>query len=190
MRPCVPGGAAFCSAAITGPNQHSAARYLFVRRGEVDQFNGAWLQGHGLSVGSEALGLFPRVPRAQPEASECSRMRPWWWPRQDAALTMPLVLGEQKAQRRFERRRRQRAHPQRDREQAAGGGEPHHRTRLGARPAVGQVAAADGGDGAGDAVDRGLEQRKLGACAWWSSAAKVCRRGRRVAEEPSLPALV
>ena len=160
-----------------------------VRRGEIGEFDGARRKGHGLSVGSEALGLFPRVPRTQPEASESSLMSPWW-PRQDATLTMLLVLGEQEAQRRLERRRRQRAHPQRDREQAAGGGEPHHRTRLGARPSVGQVAAADGGDGAGDAVDRGLEQRKLGACAWWSSAAKVCRRGRRVAEEPSLPALV
>jgi len=37
-----------------------------VRRGEIEQFVTAWLQGHGLSVGSEALGRSSRVRRAAP----------------------------------------------------------------------------------------------------------------------------
>ena len=35
-----------------------------VERSENGDLGGLWLEGHGLSVGSETLGLFPRVRRA------------------------------------------------------------------------------------------------------------------------------
>ena len=35
-----------------------------VKRSEIGEFGGAWRPGHGLSVGSEALGLSFRVNRA------------------------------------------------------------------------------------------------------------------------------
>jgi len=37
-----------------------------VRRGEIVNLGAAWLQCHGLSVGSEVLGLSSRVRRAAP----------------------------------------------------------------------------------------------------------------------------
>tara|TARA_B110001452_G_scaffold16057_1_gene13169 strand:- start:257 stop:559 length:303 start_codon:yes stop_codon:yes gene_type:complete len=41
-----------------------------VKRGEVDDLGGLWLEGHGLSEVSETLGLSPRVPRAAPKPSD------------------------------------------------------------------------------------------------------------------------
>ena len=35
-----------------------------VKRSEIVDLGGIWLEGHGLSVGSETLGLFSRVRRA------------------------------------------------------------------------------------------------------------------------------
>ena len=37
-----------------------------IKRSGVDEIGAAWLQGHGLPVGSEALGLSSRVRRAAP----------------------------------------------------------------------------------------------------------------------------
>ena len=37
-----------------------------VKRSENVNLGGLWLKGHGLSVGSETLGLFSRVRRAAP----------------------------------------------------------------------------------------------------------------------------
>ena len=37
-----------------------------VKRSEIVDLGGIWLEGHGLSVGSETLGLFSRVRRAAP----------------------------------------------------------------------------------------------------------------------------
>ena len=57
VRPWVPGGAARCSAAITGPNQHSAVRYSPKRHASESVSVGAvsvptWLGlGPGLGLG-------------------------------------------------------------------------------------------------------------------------------------------
>ena len=37
-----------------------------VKRGEIVNLGGLWLEGHGLSLASEKLGLFSRVRRAAP----------------------------------------------------------------------------------------------------------------------------
>ena len=37
-----------------------------VKRSEIGEFGGLWLQGHGLSVASETLGFFSRVRKAAP----------------------------------------------------------------------------------------------------------------------------
>jgi len=37
-----------------------------VKRSEIVNLGGLWLEGHGLSEGSETLGFFSRVQRAAP----------------------------------------------------------------------------------------------------------------------------
>ena len=37
-----------------------------VKRSEIVDLGGPWLEGHGLSVGSQTLGFFSRVRRAAP----------------------------------------------------------------------------------------------------------------------------
>ena len=43
-----------------------AVATCMVKRSETVNLGGLWLEGHGLSVASETLGLFPRVRRAAP----------------------------------------------------------------------------------------------------------------------------
>jgi len=47
-----------------------------VRRGEIVDSGGLWLEGHGLLDGSEVLGLSSRVRRAA-QAFRRSPMSPW-----------------------------------------------------------------------------------------------------------------
>ena len=66
-----------------------------VKRGEVVNLGGLWREGHGLSVGSETLGLSSRVRRASPslqmqsdEPKEAS-----YGLAKTATLTMPPCSG-------------------------------------------------------------------------------------------------
>jgi len=45
------------TASVETQPQRSAPTWM-VRRSKIDEFVTTWLQGHGLSVGSEALGRF------------------------------------------------------------------------------------------------------------------------------------
>ena len=67
------------------------------------------------------------------------------------------VLAEEARERQGERWRHECADPQRDRDERAYRGEPHHGAWLGAGPAVCQVAAADRRHRARDAVDGRLK---------------------------------
>ena len=49
-----------------GCSPRASSSTWMVKRSEIGEFGGAWLQGYSLSVGSEVMHRFSRVRRAAP----------------------------------------------------------------------------------------------------------------------------